>query len=765
MSGRPGQHGAAQLRRTLNQALHLWPVAKERNLTLRSLRGDHKHHILRSATLSCAQKQKHPSTAAQPGSAPSSAGATSSQWSETEIRCCAAWRSASVSTVAHTMGAAWAGASTSQKKTHHARRGRSAGVTAQPHPRSFFVLASSSLRPACDTCTRASVYSAHGVRREPRQCARRKARLSSQCELAAQAASGAHVDFEVGELAPPISYVRLEARHCAGAERRLNGRAPKGTARAHAKVLSVVALGLGRRHPRAPSRALRAGVPGARARLVMAASLPRTQGCRSVTRATARDPSLASAAPRVVAAAHAVRAVSVARLTAQSLRKLAVGALASLVVTSAAPATAVDDGVGFLNVPRRELDSRPEVAAIQVELIEAGRLVEDQFYDPEAVAAARFEERLHVALKAVHESSTVAEARAQSASLFATLGDPYTRIMRPRDFNQFRTQNDGQLTGVGLVVTSSAASGRLVVISPLANSPAARAGVRAGDEILSIDGAPLLRGINTEEAATRLRGAPGSSVQLRLRHTDTVPGAASRPPFSRVRNVRLAREVIELSPVQAQPLRFVTDGELHTVGYVRLSTFSGNASRDLTAALAKLREEGATGGVVLDMRGNGGGLVSAGLEVARTFLEPGDIIVSTLDRTGAESIIGLAPASEPASSTVADSQRQPVVVLIDGESASATEIVAAALRENGRALIAGTKSYGKGKIQSVYELSDGSAFFLTVASYRTPSGANIDHAGIQPDVVCAAPPEAQGALENDPCIFAAQKYLAGQRSA
>lgn len=443
--------------------------------------------------------------------------------------------------------------------------------------------------------------------------------------------------------------------------------------------------------------------------------------------------------------------------TCKSPLQLVAGALAGLVlVTSAAPAAAVDaDGVGFLKVPRTELDSRPEVATLQVQLMESGLLVQEQFYDPEAVAGAHFSERLRAALKATHDSATVAEAQAVVASVFASLGDPYTRILRSGDFESFRMQNDGRLTGVGLVVQGDAASGRLVVLSPLENSPAARAGVQPGDEILSINGAPLLRGINTEEAAARLRGERGSSVQLRLRHTDTVPGAASRPPFARVRNVRLEREVIDVSPVASRPLRFVTDdGRLHTVGYVRLASFTGNASRDVTAAMAKLRADGADG-MVLDMRGNGGGLVSAGLEVARTFLSPGDVIVSTLDRTGTESIIGLAPTNDPVPSPAAP---PPLVVLIDGESASATEIVAAALRDNGRALIAGTKSFGKGKIQSVFELSDGSAFFITVATYRTPSGHNIGRVGITPDVVCAAP--AGDDLVFDPCIFEAQKYLA-----
>ncbi len=386
--------------------------------------------------------------------------------------------------------------------------------------------------------------------------------------------------------------------------------------------------------------------------------------------------------------------------------------------------------------------------------MEAWTLTREQFYDADALAALQWDGQLQAALQATHDAADASEARGVVMALLSRLADPYTRLISEQDYSSFTVHNDGKLTGVGLLLAADPNTGRLVILRPLDSSPASRAGVEPGDELLGIDGSPVQRGTSTDAVAARLRGVRGSSVQLRVRHTETVPGTASRPPFSRVRNVRLNREEIDLSPVTSHKLPFVTpDGALHNAGYLRLATFSANASRDVDAALAELRAAGADGGLILDLRGNPGGLVTAGLEVARTFLTPGDIIVSTLDRSGEESIIGLAPSAgaEPAAA------RAPLVVLIDNGSASAAEIVAGALHDHGYALL-GTNSYGKGKIQRAFPLSDGCALFVTVATYRTPNGAAIDRIGIKPDAMCAAVDATP--LAEDACVIEAEARLA-----
>jgi carboxyl-terminal processing protease len=407
------------------------------------------------------------------------------------------------------------------------------------------------------------------------------------------------------------------------------------------------------------------------------------------------------------------------------------------------------------------VDPRPEVAAVQRALAEAWLITRENFYSPATLKAVDWDGQLQSALAATRTSADAAAARGVLASMLDSVGDPYSRVVLKDAFASFRAQNDGKIEGVGLLLQADPATGRLVVLQPLDNSPASRAGLAPGDEILGIDGRSLPRNISSDDAAARLRGSSGSTVSLRVRHSDSVPGTASRPPFAVVRNVRLSRETIPLPAVSSRALPYVArDGAMRTAGYVRVASFAETSGREVDAALRALRDGGARDGIILDMRGNPGGLVTAGLEVARSFLAPGDMIVSTLDRNGSESLIGLAPLADDA-----PPQRNlpPVVVLVDGGSASASEIVAGALHDNGRALLLGSRTYGKGRIQSVFPLSDGDALFVTVATYRTPSGADIDRVGIAPDVACAAP-AADVPLVEDPCVVEAERRIALQEA-
>jgi carboxyl-terminal processing protease len=291
--------------------------------------------------------------------------------------------------------------------------------------------------------------------------------------------------------------------------------------------------------------------------------------------------------------------------------------------------------------------------------------------------------------------------------MLGTLDDPYTRFLDPREFKEMQIDTSGELSGVGIQLSLDKQTKELVVVSPIDGSPASRAGVQPKDIIVSIDGKST-KGMSTEEAVKLIRGKAGTTVKLTLRRKGSLVEAP------------LMREVIELHAVEHQ-VNTTPDGV--KVGYVQLKQFNANASKDMRTALEDLESKGVQG-YVLDLRSNPGGLLVASIDIARQFLNEG-IIVSTKTRDGIQDI---KRATGRAITT------KPLVVLVNEGSASASEILSGALQDNKRAVLVGQKTFGKGLVQSVRGLSDGSGMTVTIAKYLTPSNRDIHKHGIDPDV-------------------------------
>ena len=291
--------------------------------------------------------------------------------------------------------------------------------------------------------------------------------------------------------------------------------------------------------------------------------------------------------------------------------------------------------------------------------------------------------------------------------MLASLDDPYTRFMDPREFKEMQIDTSGELTGVGIQLSLDKETKELVVVSPIEGSPASRAGVMPKDVILSIDGKST-KDMSTEDAVKLIRGQAGTTVNLQLRRDGKVVDAP------------LVRARIELHAVDSQ-VNTSADGT--RIGYIRLKQFNANAAKDMADALKKLEGENVQG-YVLDLRSNPGGLLMASIAIARQWMDEG-VIVSTKTRDGIQ--------DTKRANGRALTQR-PLVVLVNEGSASASEILSGALQDNHRAVVVGEKTFGKGLVQSVRGLSDGSGMTVTIAKYLTPNGRDIHKHGIDPDV-------------------------------
>jgi carboxyl-terminal processing protease len=312
--------------------------------------------------------------------------------------------------------------------------------------------------------------------------------------------------------------------------------------------------------------------------------------------------------------------------------------------------------------------------------------------------------RQHVLRQPLNDWETTYQA---VQDMLSGLADPYTRFLPPNQYQSLQTSTTGELLGVGLQIAKDDESGHLRVIAPIEGSPAEQAGIQPRDQILAINGWPT-QDLSLDEAAGRMRGPTGTMVTLQVQRQQA-------PPFE----VNLTRDRINLNPVLAD---LKTDPSLGKFGYLRLGQFNGNAVTELRSAIQRLEAEGADA-YVLDLRNNPGGLLQAGIEIARLWLDQGTIVY-TVNRQG---VLESFDATGGALTT------DPLVVLVNEGTASASEILAGALQDNGRAQLVGATTFGKGLIQSLFDLTNGSGLAVTVAKYETPNHRDINRLGIQPD--------------------------------
>lgn len=299
---------------------------------------------------------------------------------------------------------------------------------------------------------------------------------------------------------------------------------------------------------------------------------------------------------------------------------------------------------------------------------------------------------------------TLQDAHKAIETMLASLGDRYTRFLSKRDFEDEKQAINAKLTGIGIQIGLDK-SQRLIVIAPIEGTPAYKAGLMPSDEITEINGAST-KGISVEEAATQIKGPIGTQVTL---------------------TIARGKETLKKTITRAEiPIKAIAKGQAkiikNNIGYIRLNSFiSQEATKEMKDAIKQLSK---ADGLIIDLRDNPGGLLTNAIEISDMFLKEG-IIVSTVDRDG---YIQSVPADEKIIT------EKPIVVLVNENSASASEIFSGALKDNQRARVVGMKTFGKGLVQGINKLDDGSGVNITIAKYLTPAKVDINQLGIRPDI-------------------------------
>jgi len=300
--------------------------------------------------------------------------------------------------------------------------------------------------------------------------------------------------------------------------------------------------------------------------------------------------------------------------------------------------------------------------------------------------------------------------------------DPHSSFLDPENYKEMQVETSGSFGGLGIEITLR--DDILTVVSPIEGTPAYRAGIQPGDRIVKIDGL-ITKDMQLSDAVKRMRGKPGTKVTISI----------MREGLTEPKDVDITREQIRVHSVRTQDLG-------QGIAYIKLRQFQEQSSHDLDQALEKFSKSGMKA-LVLDLRNNPGGLLTSAVEVTEKFVDDGKLVVYTEGRVRNQNMRFSAHSKHPYSSL-------PMVVLVNQGSASASEIVAGALQDYGRAMVVGTQSFGKGSVQTIIPLSDGSGLRLTTAKYFTPKGRSIHGKGITPDIVVEVPKDPATASKNPP---------------